>query len=50
MHERNVHTVTVFAGMCVTGLECKTIFLHCDIAAFFRVIFFFFAKGKRLKW
>lgn len=27
MHERNVHRVTVFAGMCVTGLEYKTMFL-----------------------
>lgn len=32
MHERNVHIVTVFAGKCVTGLEYKTIFLHCGIA------------------
>lgn len=27
MHERNVHIVTVFAGMCVTGLEYKAMFL-----------------------
>lgn len=49
MHERNIHAVTVLAGTCGTGLECRTTFLHCDIA-FSLFIYIFLLGGERVKW
>lgn len=51
MHERNIHTEAAFAGMRVTGLEYRTILLHCESAFFFFFFLFFgfFFLGKKVE-